>query len=196
MDNVTDRIAGASTTLLCGRSMDADVTYICDDLLEARIAAGRDLLLVTYSGSPAARVREAEWDADDVRGILQVGDALGVQESDLDVEVDVVPTPSDHIALGIKLNQFLADADGDLVVCFDSVTQLLQYADEEKAYRFLHIVTSHFAAADARAHLHMDRGAHADATVDAVASLCDAVVDLDADPQVRTRWDDADAGTV
>lgn len=194
MDNVTDRIAGATTTLLCGRSMDADVTYLCDDMIDARIAAGRKLLLVTYSGSAAARFEGAEWGADDVCGILQVGDALGSPGADVPVDVETVSTPSDHIALGIKLNQFLADADAPLVVCFDSVTQLLQYADEEKAYRFLHIVTSHFADADARAHLHMDRAAHAESTVDAIASLCDAVVDLDADPQVRTRWDDHASG--
>lgn len=192
MDNVTDRIAEARTTLLCGRSMDADVSYLCRDLLEARIAAGRRLLLVTYTGSPAARLDQQEWDPEDVAGVLVVGQGPGTVAEDLPVDVDVVPAPSDHIAMGIKLNQFLQDSDGDLVVCFDSVTELLQYTDEEKAYRFLHIVTSHMADADARAHLHVNSGAHADRTVDALASLCDAIVDLDADPQVRTRWDDVE----
>jgi hypothetical protein len=65
---------------------------------------------------------------------------------------------------------------------------MLQYVDVETAYEFLHTITGQLYAADARAHFHVDPTAHDAETVDAIASLFDAVVTLgDADPEIRKR---------
>jgi hypothetical protein len=67
------------------------------------------------------------------------------------------------------------------VVCFDSLTAMLQYVDVETAYEFLHAITGQLYAADARAHFHIDPTAHDRTTVDSIASLFDAVVEFGAD---------------
>mgnify|MGYP000591950780 CR=1 FL=1 len=95
-----------------------------------------------------------------------------------DVTVKSVSTPDDLTGLGITLSQALSTHE-DAVVCFDSLTVLLQYVDTETAYEFLNALTGHLYAADARAHFHLDPAAHDTQTVDALASLFDAIVEAE-----------------
>ncbi len=187
MTDIPAAVAGATTTLLCGPSLDGATRECCTDLLQAGVADGRSVLWVTYTRSPAVCVESLSGDAP-VHGVLVVGDAPQWETSLDDASVEVVATPEDVTALGIKLSRLVSGADGDLVVCLDSVTTMCQYVGRETAYGFLHTVATQLYDANARAHFHVDPAAHDDSTVDLFASLCDAVVDVGGDgPTVRTR---------
>ena len=189
MTEVTDLVTGVTTTLLCGQSVESDSRECCQDLLTADAAAGREVLWVTYTRSPTVCVDSVPDDVS-VRGVLAVGGATHWEAHLDETDVGVVATPEDITAMGIKLSRFLSGGDGDLVVCFDSITAMCQYVEPETAYGFLHTIAIQLYAADATAHFHVDPAAHDASTVDLFASLCDAVVELDGDePAVRTRSD-------
>ena len=187
MTDVIDRVGDVTTTLLCGPSLESDGRECCPELLTAGAAAGRKVLWVTYTRPPGDCVASVPDDVP-VRGVLAVGDAPHWETSLDDADVEVVATPADITALGIKPSRFLSGTDGELVVCFDSVTAMCQYVEPETAYGFLHTIAVQLYDADATAHFHIDPAAHDEATVDLFASLCDAVVDARSDePTVRTR---------
>lgn len=187
MSDLTSQVAGVTTTLLCGPSLGSETRTRCPELLTAAAAEGREVLWVTYTRPPPACVRSVPDDVP-VRGVIAVGDAPNWETSLEDVDVEVVATPGDITALGIKLSRFLSGADDDLVVCFDSVTAMCQYVESDTAYGFLHAIAVQLYEADATAHFHLDPVAHDEAAVDLFTSLCDAVVDTSGDdPVVRTR---------
>jgi archaellum biogenesis ATPase FlaH len=105
--------------------------------------------------------------------------------------IETVSSPNDLTGLGIRITEFLADwedNDNRTVVCFDSLTALLQYVELETAYEFLHILTGRMAALDAFAHFHMDPDAHDQQTIESISTLMDAVVRTeDGEQIVRTR---------
>jgi KaiC/GvpD/RAD55 family RecA-like ATPase len=150
----------------------------CLELLSAATAE-TTVLWVTYSRSPSdclERYRESGGAGS--LSVIAVGDMPTDTPRDSAVTVKSVSTPDDLTGLGITLSQALSTHD-DAIVCFDSLTVLLQYVDTETAYEFLNAVTGHLYAADARAHFHLDPSAHDSQTVDALASLFDVIVDRD-----------------
>lgn len=184
MGGFIDRVGGATTTLLCGEPLGSDGREGC---IEHLAGGDGDVLFVTYGGFPTGRV-ESLPDGASVRCVLAVGDGPHREAPLDDVPVEVVSTPGDVTALGIRLSRALSATDGDLAVCFDSVTAMCQYVERETAYNLLHTLDAQLYAADARAHFHLDPAAHDPATVDLFTSLCDAAVDLRGeDPVVRTR---------
>lgn len=186
MRDLAERVRDATTTLVAAPSMEGAGTDICRHLLAQAAADDRDVLVVAYSRSPRECVAHLP-DGADAAGVIVVGDAPHEQPATDDVSVDAVSSAEDVTALGIMLSRALAEADGDLAVCFDSVSAMLQYVERDTAYEFLHTITRQLYATDARAHLHLDPTAHDEATVDLLTSLCDAVVDLSDEPSVRTR---------
>jgi len=135
------------------------------------------VLWVTYSRPPSACIETFRAaDASGSLSVIAVGDMPVETAGADDVTVKSVSTPDDLTGLGITLSQALSTHD-DAVVCFDSLTAALQYVDTETAYEFLNALTGHLYAADARAHFHLDPTAHDTTTVDALASLFDAVVE-------------------
>jgi len=187
MSDVARRVRGATTTLLCSQSIGTATEGCCRDLLQHGAEDGREVVWVTYTRAPEMCVDSLPADTP-VRGVLAVGDGTHWETSVPDVPVEVVATPEDVTALGIKLSRLLSDGETDLVVCFDSVTAMLQYVDRETAYTFLHTITAQLYAADATAHLHINPAAHDSETVALFASLCGAVVEFEeTEATVRTR---------
>lgn len=188
MQGVTDRLDGAATILLKAPLTDRDADDVCKKLLCEGAADGRQVLWVSFTSSPPGCVHAVS-DDDVDRAVLAVGEAPTLNDDvGIDgVTVETVSTPTDLAALGIKLSQFLSTASGDVAVCFDSVTALLQHVDLETAYEFLHTITLQFYTEGARVHFHLDPAEHDEATVATITSLCDAVVSFDETPTVRGR---------
>jgi len=174
MDSLRDAVGVATTTLVCAPSMGAESG--CQDLLST-VEEPSTVLWVTFTRSPSACIEQfrAECDTDAELSVIAVGDTVPADPPE-SVTVETVSTPEDLTGLGITLSQTLSAHD-DIAVCFDSLTVLLQYVDRETAYEFLNAVTGHLYAADATAHFHLDPSAHDRATVDALASLFDAVAE-------------------
>lgn len=107
-----------------------------------------------------------------------------------DVSVASVSDPGDLTGLGIKISQALSsweDADNDLALCFDSLTTLLQFADVQRVFQFVHVLTQRVESAGARAHFHMDANAHDSQEVATIRSLFDQTYELAADGTWRRR---------
>jgi hypothetical protein len=182
-------LADARNTLLAVPSMAGGESEACTDLLVPPESSQASVLWVTFRRDPTACLDQwldATGDPPREAAVIVVGE--GADSAPDDVTVESIPNPNDLTGLGIQIGQLLSEWDGEVVVCFDSLTAMLQYVDAETAYEFLHAITGQFYAADARAHFHIDPSAHDERTVAAITSLFDAVVTLDGgDAQVRKR---------
>ena len=177
MSTLREAVGDATSALVCPSSMGSADS--CVDLLSATMPE-TTVLWVTYTRPPSACIETFR--AADVSGslsVIGVGDMPTETVEADDVTVKSVSTPDDLTGLGITLSQTLS-AHEDAVVCFDSLTTLLQHVDTETAYEFLNVLTGQLHAADASAHFHLDPAAHDSRTVDALTSLFDAIVEGEA----------------
>ncbi|MHB9287332.1 hypothetical protein ACKVMT_09880 [Halobacteriales archaeon Cl-PHB] len=181
---LTQDLDGARTVLLQTSSMSGS-RDVCSDLLLDGVDEP-NVLFVTFTRQGSTCVDQVA-DAPTANvGVITVGDATA-NVDDPAVETASVSAPSDLTGLGIEIGQFLTNWDAPIVVCFDSLTSLLQYVDFETAYEFLHAVTGQLQAADARAHFHVDPGAHDAQAIAGITSLFDASVEVGEETSVRTR---------
>jgi hypothetical protein len=100
------------------------------------------------------------------------------------IRADTVADPEDLTTLGRRISDQLSEwdlADEQPVVCFRSLTALLETTDLECVFRFLHILIGRLSSAGSIAHFHLDPRAHDDETVDTLQPLFDAVLDVDDD---------------
>lgn len=185
MSTLREAVGDAASALVCTSSMDPEDG--CVDLLSAT-GPETTVLWVTYSRPPSVCVdifRTA--DARGSLSVIAVGDMPTETVAADDVTVTSVSTPDDLTGLGITLSQALSTHE-NAVVCFDSLTVLLQYVDVERAYEFLNALTGQLYAAEGRAHFHINPAAHDTQTVDALASLFDAIAECeDGDWSARRR---------
>jgi len=157
----------------------------CAHMLVGDGSTTLDVLRITYSGRPAELVdewRDRHGALPDRMGIVNVGDQAGIAGgTDADLPDSVVVTtanPNDITGLGMRLNNYLNDLSSDrqLVVCFDSLTELLQFTDVQAAFKFLHMFTGQLRDADAVAHFHLDPNALEQRTVNRLKPVFDDAI--------------------
>ena len=64
---------------------------------------------------------------------------------------------------------------GGTLLCFQSLTVLLQYAPLDEVYQFLHTLETHVKRTDAAAHFHLHVDAHDEEAVDTLRPVFDRV---------------------
>lgn len=145
------------------------------------------VLYVSYTKSAADVTeawRESVGELPESLHVVTVDGSLGNATPDRRVgasgrEVSVVTAnPNDITGLGMRITQFLNGRDiGDkqLVVCFDSLTSMVQYVDVQQAFKFLNMVTSQFHSHEAVAHFHINPSAHDDQTVSTLKGTFDSL---------------------
>lgn len=121
--------------------------------------------------------------------IVRVGEPsrASVQGQQFDSNVELVNDPSDLTGIGISINEVLEDTREQpltVVICFNSLTALLQYAELSRVFRFLHVITQRVKSEGAFAHYHMDPDAHEPDQINTLTGLFDAVVTLDEDGEM------------
>jgi len=185
MAEITAQLDGATNVLLKVPPLD-EGREVCTSLLHTDDTEG-SVLFVSFTRQAAVCVEQIA-DAPHLQnvGVITVGDTASAVDRD-GVLTESVSTASDLTGLGIQIGKFLSEWDEPVLVCFESLTSMLQYVDYETAYEFLHAVTGQITAAGARAHFHVDPSAHDQQDIAGIASLFDASVSLDADVEVRTR---------
>ncbi len=152
-----------------------------------------NVLAISYTESPGEFVDR--WNdhcgANPARGgVVAVGRAEGSIDNPA-WAVRTVENPSDLTGVGIELSELLSgmanavDDEEELAVCFNSITSLLQYADVQRAFRFLHVVTGRVKTVGGVGHYHIDPEAHDRKTLATLKGLFDAVVEIDED----NNWD-------
>lgn len=191
----------ASNTLLSTPAMTPAESDGCVSLLTDIDPADAHVIAVTYRKSAAqwrsywtqhVGMDPAEMVIIDMNdsGPAVTSASAGIDDHpDRDV-TEVIQSPHDLTGLGITISEYLKEwyeQNAPIVVCFDSLTALLQYVDTETVFKFLHIFTGRIQTADAIAHYHIDPEAHDDQTVHTLAQLFDAIVDADANGELRIR---------
>jgi hypothetical protein len=187
MSGITEDLDGAASILLKAPSLGGD-RQRCPSLLTDGVD-DPGILFVTFTRGAEACIDQLGEQADDASNlvVITVGDAGGTADRE-DVETRNVASASDLTGLGIEIGQVITEGEAPVTVCFDSLTSMLQYVEFETAFEFLHTLTGRFYAADARAHYHVDPGAHDEKQLAGIESLFDASVDLAGEePVVRTR---------
>ncbi|MFB6163899.1 MAG: hypothetical protein ABEJ31_01960 [Haloarculaceae archaeon] len=176
--------------LLLAPSIGRSERAACMDLCSRHALDRTKLVHVLFMESAAERYRAVERR---LRGhpaesaVLVVGSGGGVgargPEPPADsYHVHQVTDPADLTGLGMALNRCLAewaDPDVQLALCFDSLSILLQYADLERVFRFLHMITGRLAEVAATSHFHLDPAAHDAQTIAQLSQVFDSRVEVD-----------------
>ncbi len=185
----------ATNTLLLVPGVGTQSRELFLDILTRSPPAKTHVLVVTYTDRPRTWVQAWNDHAGEPPasgGIVAVGQA----EEELEDESWRVATVSNHGDLtgtGIELSEMLSQMatrvgeDEQIVMCFDSITMLLQYADLQRAFRFLHVVTGRVRNVDARAYYHMNPGAHDTQAKATLSGLFDALVERKDDDWTVTQ---------
>lgn len=89
-------------------------------------------------------------------------DAMNLGGASEELLLEGVGDPADLPALGLTIRSLLEafheSGTGNVVMCFDSLSALLEAVSLRQAFRFLHILTNLISAYGATAHYHYDDG--------------------------------------
>lgn len=189
VEPLSSQISDARAILLLGAALQAPMDAVCIDLVtESQPDA---LLWITVTRSVDDKLRgwqqHTEAELPNQIGVVNVGGQTRSgrsSESVLDghsVRVETVSDPRDLTGLGIAVNTVLgnwANADIQPVMCFDSITSLLQYSDLQRLYRFLHVLSQRIAKHGGVVHYHLDPTAHKEKTINTLLQLVDAAIEV------------------
>lgn len=188
-------LSDISNALMLSPSLGGAGNDLCLDLLSQTQPSETNVLTITYRHTPQEWVDD--WTShvgpSPVRGgIVAVGQADDTVD-DPSWAVKTVENPQDLTGIGIELSELLsgmataADEDEEIAVCFNGITPLLQYADLQRAFRFLHVVTGRVKTVDGVGHYHLDPEAHDQQTLATLKGLFDAVVELEDDGNMSVQ---------
>ena len=161
---------GGSNLLVVGPPM-AGKRSFCLSVLAGGARRGRDVLVITASKS----VTSLPFDPGDA-GRFGVVDCTPRTVDD-DGPLVNVGSPGDLTGISMPVSRFLDGAE-DPVVLLDSVSSVLQYADEESAFRFLSVLTSNVTRDGGVGLYTFDEGVHTEETYRTFAQLFDGRVEL------------------
>ena len=106
-------------------------------------------------------------------------------------DVRYIAAPDDWEGMIEEIEEFLATHDGKRRVSFDSLTELIYYADEEAGFAAAERMLELLDEYDAVGLFHLAEGVHDDPTVDRFVELFDGLVELEADGTVTSDFPDA-----
>jgi len=179
----------------------------CIDLLTLTEPDRTNVLSVAFTQSPNDRFEtwSRHTDGQQARASVvsieadtrSVADANPIDRRDAatdpeQVTVDTVSSPENLTELGVRIIERLDDWDSEYidrrtVVCFHSLTTLLQYVSVGQAFKFLHTLTGHATMNDTTAHCHLDPTAHDPATVATLSEVFDVVCEFDGEWSIHRK---------
>jgi len=186
IDDTPDTVEGGTGILLVHPS-----TGATDRLDTDFLSTDTDAMLVVSTRTTAREVKQKleYYEVDEERA--NILDTLSVErgytrrQSD---RVRYVSAPDDLAGIVEETEQFLRDHDGKLRVSFDSVTELIYYADEQQALSAVGDSLELLEEYDAVGMFHLAQGVHDDDTVDEFRALFDGVVELGEDDSVTSDF--------
>jgi len=178
IERIADRASGAGAVIVIRPRLAADADAECKRLLvdEPSDAA---VLGIDFSTQPSTWYDQ--WcdavDADPAAAaVITTPDLADADDAPEALSVETVASPSNLTGVGVKSTPYLSEWSDPFVVV-ESLTVLLQYADPQIVYRFLHALTSRFRAADATGLVFLDATTQDDQTVELLKTLFDAVIE-------------------
>lgn len=174
-------------------SLSAVATDRCVRQAEALGVAETPILDVTFTDSPDRRIdawRRQFSTAPPAIEVVAVGQTRGTADPvdgptrfgpDDQFGARTVDDPRDLTGVGIAVSETLDrwSAWDRPVVRVGELTTLLQYADESTVFRFLHVLTSRLAQADAVSYYRLAPEAHDDQTIGTLFQLFDDAVRIE-----------------
>jgi len=199
-------VSGGANVLVLGES-GRNVDRCCDALLDVGRAERRGELTISFPEDVTDRTRldtGTTGRQSAKLGHVTVGDVLrSADHSPPDfaepVATDIVEDSGDLKAIGTSVSRFCeswSESGHLMVLCFDSISELLDRRDPKVVFQFLHTLLERLASVDTVAHFHLDPDRFDEQTVSTFASLFDEVVDpaTAADLIDESELDDADTG--
>jgi len=188
-------IGDASNVLVLAPSLGERGTDACTHLLTRTSPERTNVLSVAYTETPREFVDR--W-LDGTGAPPARGGVVAVGESEANLgdsnrTARAVENPADLTGVGIELSELLSgmnNAAGDdeaITVCFNDLTTLLQYADLQRTFRFLHVVTGRVKTVGGVGHYHIDPDAHDQQTLATLTGLFDAVLEAEEDGSWSVR---------
>lgn len=202
---IHDELGDSANILILAPTMDHLEEEACGSLLDVSAPDETTFLSVSLSDAPDDRLdiwrtyvspnlpaRSGFITAGDQTRSVAATDGGSTASPSGNLRIEAISSPADLTGLGMKMSDLLADLvdeDHQLVVCFHSITTLLQYVDLQKVFRFLHVVTGRLKATNAVTHFHMDPSVHDERELNTITTLYDAVMEPDEDDDwaFRTR---------
>jgi len=186
IDNTPDTVAGGTGILLVHPS-----TGETDRLDTDFLSTDTDSMLVISTRTTAREVKqkleyyEVDEDSATILDTLSVERGYTRRQSE---NVRYVSAPDDLDGIVEETETFLSTHDGKLRVTFDSVTELVYYADEQRAMDAIGDILELLAEYDAVGMFHLAQGVHDEETVTAFRELFDGVVELGEDGTVTSEF--------
>lgn len=194
-DAAISQLHAASDVLLLGPMNGSIDDAMCTSVLNASPSPTKDLLMVSFT-QPAderyTRLRTTLESMPERVCVVSGADEYGSETETptgtgtTTLSVEVIRDPSDLPRLGITISKAIDrwEPENPPVLCFHSLTALLQYTRSKRVFRFIHLLQTRF---DGRAHYHMDVDAHDRQIVATLRPLFDAIVEFDADGHLTVR---------
>ena len=168
--------------LLADRSDGSATAGECNDLLRTDRDPTAELRVSFSAAEADAHVSETTDRRPSRKGLISVGDEVrsatadGGPDFSGPVAVDAVADPGNLRGIGISVSRFCERwDDATIVVCFDSLGDLLDHASDDAAFRFTTLLNERLQSSGAVAHFHLDAANHDDSVVNTVASIFDEV---------------------
>lgn len=164
--------------------------HVADAAGDDGLIDGVDVIVVALAGSPTRWLDRWSETVDTHRATFVVDESVdwiagypqerlqSASPTDTDVQVDAVASPGNLTDIGVTLTTLLedhAERDRPTVLCFQSVTVLLQYSSLDEVYRFLHTLVGHVDGFGATSHFHLHADAHEEETVATLRPVFDRV---------------------
>ncbi|PSQ28515.1 hypothetical protein BRD06_04045 [Halobacteriales archaeon QS_9_67_15] len=192
---VADSTASGDDVLVCCPSVADEESSACADLSTLGPPERTNVVAVTTTDSPLER--RAIWD----RHVERAPARMAVVSVETDTRspqsgvepvrnervtqarfgrVETVSSPTDLTELGLRITEVLSEWRDDAndrrtVLCFHSLTALLQSVPVERLFKFVHVLANLPLTEDVTAHYHLDPTVHDEVTVRTLAELFDVV---------------------
>ena len=163
------------TTLLVTGTDGDECTELADRLLAAGFDHGEPAVAVTTTATPPDVRRK--FGTDDERDVAVVSAVAG--DCEPDEYTRCVDSPGDFAGIGLSCSELVERLSDDGVrVTVDSVSDLLDAADANTVFRFLHVLTGRITTAEGFgvATIQLDR--HEEKTCHTIGQLFDARVEV------------------
>jgi len=186
IESTPDTVPGGTGILLLHPST-GETDRIDTDFLKT----DTDHMLVISTRTTAREVRQKleHYEVDESRATIL--DTISVERGYTrrqSENVQYVSAPDDLAGIVDRTRTFLESSDGKRRVSFDSVTEMIYYADADEAVLDVEAILDLLDEHDAVGLFHLAKGVHDGDLIDEFAALFDGVAELDEDDTVTSEF--------
>lgn len=199
LENLTqlDSVTKSSQVLVLS-PLRHDVTdRTCTQFFDAGETPAKNYLFITVEDTAGSRLdicQDIDRDGGET-GVIEVGrDATDPSNADVPTELagqpvtfKTVNSPRNLSKIGVMASRLLMEWENNdypTVLCFYSLTELLEYGETQDVWEFLHILVSRLNSSNVSGHFHMDNREHPERTIQSFKQLFDLTLTVSASGDV------------